>query len=286
MSAALPLKAIRYIRPMGRGSRSHLIHCENGELCVVPLPGTVPHREQLSAFVASRIARTLGLPAPESVVVEIGDSLVTETPELTRAREFRPEAWTGLQPGTCYAGSQNGALFDLLPDSYLASLSNPESFLHFLALHQWCSHLGPPQAVFCRSVASPQYSAEFVGLGRFFCGARLGFSDDPRNGVYYQKAVYSRVTGWDSFDPVLSNLILTSPDDLYNATQELPLGWSHEYRNELDRLVESLLLRRSRIRQLITQTRDQIPGLFPNWIRRAFVSTQHRFQGSPLLRLI
>ena len=286
MSQDVSLKAIHHIRTMGCGLKSHLVLCENGDLCVVRLRSTTQRSEPIAAVVASRIARTFGLPTPECVVVKIGDSLLRETPELSKMRELRREDWIGDHSGTLYVRSQDGSLFDLLPDPYLDSLNNPESFLHFLALDKWCSHSGPPKPVFYRSGSGSQHSVEFVSRGGSLCGAGLGFRDHPLNGVYYQKAVYDRVTGWDSFDPILSNLILASPDGLYRTTKDLPFGWSEEHRDELDRLVESLLVRRSRIRQLITQSRDQVPGLFPSWTRRTFVPPQHRFEGSPLLRLI
>jgi hypothetical protein len=284
MSLEIVLKATHHIRAMGRGSRAHLMQCENGALCVVKLGRRTRRPELMSGFVASRIARALGLPTPEWVVVEVSNLLLEEASDPARAREACPAERTSLHPATCYAGSQDGAVFDLLPDSYLSRLNNRESFLHFLALDQWCSHPGPPRPLF--HLSGSQYSAEFMVRGGSFCGGKTGIRDDARNGVYYQKAVYSHVTGWDSFDPFLSNLILTSPDDLHRATHDLPFGWSDEYAIELDSLVESLLQRRSRIRQLVAQARDQVPDLFPNWMRRAFVPVQQRADASPLLRLI
>jgi hypothetical protein len=286
MSPEIPLKAIDHIRRMGRGSESHLMLCENGALCVVKLRRKTGHSELMSAFVASRIAKSFGLPTPECVVVEICDSLLHGVPELAKVRELCSEDWPNLHPGTYYVGSQDRPLLDLLPDSYLRCLDNRNTFLHAFALDKWCSHLGPPRPVFYRSGSSSQYSAEFVGRGGCFGGPRSGFRDDPRNGIYCQKTVYSHVMGWDSLDPFLSNLILASPDDLYRATQDLPFGWSNEHSGDLNELVESLLQRRSRIRQLIAQTRDEVPDLFPNWTRRTFVPAQQGLDASPLLRLI
>ena len=282
-------QATQHIRVLGRRSHTHLMLCANNLLYVVkPLdtpdkPIDRPRRRQLMAgFLATRLARLVGLPVPEAAIVEIPKFLSSTTHELAQTIACDTKTSASYHPAAPYAGNLGGKkLFDILPDSYLTSLSNLSSFAQLLALDQWCSHLGSPKVVFYRSSNNLNYTMEVINRNRSFGGSDLNFHDQPQNGVYNFKAVYRHLQGWDSFEPFLTSLILTSPDTLWQLTRNLPFGWSEDYARDLDALVEGLLRRRSLIRQLIARSRDQIPDLFPCWTRRAFVPTQGSWLQAP-----
>jgi hypothetical protein len=273
--------AIQHVRVLGRRSHTHLMLCAGDCLCVVK-PLDKPRRRQLMAgFIARRLAHLVGLPVSEPAIVEIPSFLSRATPELEQTAALCATA-ASFHPATRYAGDLNGKkVFDMLPDSYLVSLDNLSSFTHLLALDQWCSHLGSPKVVFYRPSSNLNYSMEVINRSRSFSGSDLNFHDHPQNGVYNFKAVYRHLHGWDSFEPFLTSLILTSPDALWQLTRNLPFGWSENYARDLDALVEGLLRRRSLVRQLIARSRDQIPDLFPCWTRRAFVPTQGSWLQAP-----
>ena len=278
--------AIQHVRILGRRSHTHLMLCAEDLLYVVkPLdkPVDTQRRRQLMAgFIASRLAHLLGLRVSEPAIVEIPGFLSRTSPELEQTATSSASAAASFHPATRYAGDLNGKkVFDMLPDSYLISVDNLSSFAHFLALDQWCSHLGSPKVVFYRSSNNLNYSMEVINRNRSFGGSDLSFHNHPQNGVYNFKAVYRHLRGWDSFEPFLTSLILTSPDTLWQLTRNLPFGWSDDHARDLDALVEGLLRRRSLIRQLIARSRDQIPDLFPCWTRRAFVPTQGSWLQAP-----
>ena len=268
-------QAIQHIRVLGRRSHTHLMLCANNLLYVVKPLDTIDklrRRQLMAGFLAMRLARLVGLPVPEAAIVEIPKFLSNTTQEL--AQIMASNTRSSYHPAAPYGGNLDGKkLFDILPDAYLTSLSNVSSFAQLLTLDQWCSHLGSPKVVFYRS-ANLNYTMEVINRSRSFSGSDLNFHDHPQNGVYNFKAVYRHLQGWDSFEPFLTSLILTSPDALWQLTRNLPFGWSEDYARDLDALVEGLLRRRSLIRQLIARSRDQIPDLFPCWTRRAFVPTQ------------
>jgi hypothetical protein len=282
-------QATQHIRVLGSRSHTHLMLCANNLLYVVkPLdtpdkPRDKPRRRQLLAgFLANRLARLVGLPVSEPAIVEISSFVSRTTPQLEQDATLCATAAASFHPATRYAGDLNGKkVFDMLPGSCLTSLGNLNSFAHLLALDQWSSHLGSPKVVFHRSSNSLNYSMEIINRSRSFSGSELSFHDHPQNGVYNFKAVYRHLSGWDSFEPFLTSLILTSPEALWQLTRNLPFGWSEDYARDLDALVESLLRRRSLIRQLIARSRDQIPDLFPHWTRRAFVPTQGSWLQAP-----
>lgn len=282
-------QATQHIRVLGRRSHTHLMLCANDLLYVVKpldtpdkLRDKLRRRQLMAGFLATRLAHHVGLPVSEPAIVEIPSFLSRTTPDLEQTAALCSTAAANFHPATRYAGDLNGKkVFDMLPDSCLTSLSNLSSFAHFLALDQWCSHLDSPKAVFHRSYNSLNYSMEVINRSRSFSGSDLNFHDHPQNGVYNFKAVYRHLRGWDSFEPFLTSLILTSPDALWQLTRNLPFGWSEDYARDLDALVEGLLRRRSLIRQLIARSRDQIPDLFPHWTRRAFVPAQGSWLQAP-----
>ena len=49
------------------------------------------------------------------------------------------------------------------------------------------------------------------------------------------------------------------------AWKEIPPAWLDGDEAELERLLEQLLKRRSRVEQLILDTRQNRPAMFPNW---------------------
>ncbi len=278
-------QATQHIRVLGRRSHTHLMLCANDLLYIVkPLdsPDKPRRRQLMASFLATRLACLVGLPVSEPAIIEIPSFLARTTPELEQTATFHSIAAATFHPATRYAGDRNGKkVFDMLPESYLSSLGNLSSFAHLFALDQWCSHLGSPKVVFYRSSNNLSYSMEVINRNRSFSGPDLNFHDHPQNGVYNFKAVYRHLDGWDSFEPFLTSLILTSPDTLWQLTRNLPFGWSDDYARDLDALVEGLLRRRSLIRQLIARSRDQIPDLFPHWTRRAFVPTQGSWLQAP-----
>jgi hypothetical protein len=75
------------------------------------------------------------------------------------------------------------------------------------------------------------------------------------------------VTGWESFEPWLSRVEQFDPQSLFEIVEAVPREWYGGEVNELHKLVEKLLGRRCRVRELISQFRDSGKGPFPNWKR-------------------
>lgn len=77
--------------------------------------------------------------------------------------------------------------------------------------------------------------------------------------------VYRGITGWQSFEPWLSRIESLSPDRAWEAAESLPPEWYEGQADVLEKLVEQLLERRSRVRDLITAFRNSSRQPFPNW---------------------
>ena len=69
---------------------------------------------------------------------------------------------------------------------------------------------------------------------------------------------------WDDFAPWLSRIERFSERELHCIADEIPCEWYGE-REELQRLLDRLLERRSIVRQLIEDFRNSSRNPFPNW---------------------
>jgi len=81
----------------------------------------------------------------------------------------------------------------------------------------------------------------------------------------YQNHVYRQVTGWESFEPVISKIEQFDPAELWECASEVPEEWYEGETEAIAGLVETLYKRRSSVRDLITNFRISCRRPFPNW---------------------
>jgi hypothetical protein len=93
------------------------------------------------------------------------------------------------------------------------------------------------------------------------------FEDAPLRGVYYRNAVYQEITGWESFEPWLTRLETLAEETIWAAAGEIPPEWYGGNPAEMEALVEKLLARRGRIRELIEMFGRSDRKPFPKWGR-------------------
>jgi hypothetical protein len=83
--------------------------------------------------------------------------------------------------------------------------------------------------------------------------------------VYFRNDVYREVRGWESFEPWLTRLETLPAETVWAAANEIPPEWYGGDLTEMEALVERLLARRSRIRELITGFGKSGRKPFPKW---------------------
>ena len=72
---------------------------------------------------------------------------------------------------------------------------------------------------------------------------------------------------WDAFEPALSRAEDMDIDAIWRIGAGIPSEWYEHDRAGLDRLVEELYSRRSKIRDLITAFRESSRNPFPLWTK-------------------
>jgi len=240
----------------------------DGNPYVVKFQNNPQHLRVLAnEFLASRIAKASGLAAPEVELIEVTEWLVENTAELEiDLGRSKVKCKPGLQFGSRFVGGlMPGQVVDFLPVEKLGDVTNLAEFAGILALDKWTGNCNGRQAVFTRKQRERRYRAVFIDFGYCFHAGSWEFEDAPLRGVYYRNDVYRQITGWESFEPWLTRLEQMDAETLWNAAGEVPPEWYGGDLSDMEALVEKLLARRSRIRELIEGFRDSDRRPFPNW---------------------
>jgi hypothetical protein len=254
---------------MRGGAQGQLMLGADGQMYVVKFQNNPQHiRVLANEYLASKLATAAGLTAPEVDLVEVSSWLVENTPELEiDLGRTRVRCQAGLQFGSRFVGGlMPGQVVDYLPEEQMAEVRNLGEFAGILALDKWTGNANGRQAVFARKQREKRYRAVFIDYGYCFHAGDWTLEDLPLRGVYYRNDVYRQITGWESFEPWLTRLEKMPAETVWAAASEVPPEWYGGDLSEMENLVEKLLARQRRIRELIEGfgKSDRLP--FPKWV--------------------
>ena len=276
--------ATQAIRRMRGGAQSQLMLGADARLWVVKFQNNPQHvRVLANELIATRLAAAAGLTVPVSDVIEVTEWLVDNTSgmymELGRGVQERCRA--GLQFGSQFVGGlMPGQVVDYLPQPQLEEVRNLQEFAGMLVLDKWTGNCNGRQAVFERRARERKYRATFIDQGFCFNAGDWTFPDSPLRGVFARNSVYAGVTGWKSFEPWLSQVEEMDPGKLWQVAEAVPPEWYGGNLADLERLMEILLQRRGRVRELIDEFRNSNREPFPNWDRRLNVLVPKQFDST------
>ncbi len=257
---------------MRGGAQSHLMLASDGKLYVVKFQNNPQHTRVLAnELLATRLGAAIGLTVPPCDVVEVTDWLIRNTPELNLESkgENRP-CQAGLQFGSQLVGGlMPGQVVDYLPEPLLMETRNLAEFAGILLLDKWTCNVNGRQAVFQKTRRERRYRITFIDQGYCFHAGEWRFADSPLRGVFPHNAVYRGVTGWDSFEPWLTRIETIDPAAVWEIAGSVPPEWYGGDLGVLELLMEQLLARRCRLRELIVQFRESSRHPFPNWGKAA-----------------
>ena len=276
----MSIDAVQHIRRMRGGAQSHLMRAADGHYYVVKFQNNPQHLKVLAnEFLATRLAQHAGLPVPSAEIIQVSEWLIANTPELRVETAGHSAACRhGLQFGARYVCDPlEGQVFDYLPESMFDRVKNRESFAGMLALDKWLGNANGRQAVFWKMPHERKYKVAFIDQGYCFNAGEWTFPDLALHGVYYRNYVYAGVTGWQSFEPWLGAIERFSPQAIREIAGEIPPEWCDGDWAALERLVETIIARRSKVRELIAAFRDSARNPFPAWQREAASPAAHAF---------
>jgi hypothetical protein len=255
----LGVLAVQAIQKMRGGAQSQLMLGSDGKLWVVKFQNNPQHLRVLAnELIATRLAEAVGLTVPASDVVEVTEWLVANSPGMTieLGRNQRERYQAGLQFGSQFVGgTMAGQVMDYLPEQQLEEVRNLGEFAGMLCLDKWAGNCNGRQAVFSRQGKERRYKATFIDQG--FC--------------------FNAGTGWKSFEPWLSRIEAVEPGTLWEIAEAVPPEWYGGDLRVIERLMEQMLLRRGRIRELIVSFRESDRAPFPMWDKGRAIVVPRQF---------
>lgn len=260
--------AVQAIRRMRGGAQSQLMLGADGKLWVVKFQNNPQHLRVLAnELIATRLAAAVGLTVPPSDVVEVTEWLVSNTLDMqVEGRGSRERYVAGLQFGSQFVGGlMPGQVVDYLPEQQLDEVRNLAEFAGMLCIDKWAGNCNGRQAVFERKPRERKYRATFIDQGFCFNAGEWTFPDSPLRGVYARNKVYARVLGWQSFEPWLSRVEAMEAGVLWEIAEAVPPEWYGGDTAVIEQLMEQMLRRKSRVRELIASFRDSNREPFPMW---------------------
>jgi len=264
----MPVEAVQHVRRMRGGAQAHLMRADDGHFYVVKFQNNPQHLRVLAnELLATRLAERVGLPVPATEIVTVKKWLIENTLELrVDLAGLSSHCKPGLQFGARYVcHPAEGHVFDYLPESMLPRVRNLTAFAGMLALDKWLGNANGRQAVFWKKAHERKYTATFIDQGYCFNAGEWNFPDSALRGVYSRNVVYQHVSGWDAFEPWLSRTESFDPAVIRQIAGDIPPEWTANDWNALEKLVESIVERRSKVRELITAFRNSSRQPFPAW---------------------
>jgi hypothetical protein len=277
----LAVIAVQQIRRMRGGAQSHLMLASDGNLYVVKFRNNPQHvRVLANEFLATRLAAAIGLAVPASEVIEVSEWLIQNTAELTiELRGGGQRCQAGLQFASRWVGGlMPGQTVDYLPEEQLLEVHNLPEFAGILALDKWTCNINGRQAVFQKARRERRYHAIFIDQGYCFHAGDWKFVDVHLGGVFAENTVYRGVTGWASFEPWLSRIENFAPETAWGIAEMIPPEWYGGDVSALEVLLERLLARRARVRELIVGFGESGRRPFPNWGEEGENRLRERFR--------
>lgn len=265
--------ATQQIQRMRGGAQSHLMLCDDGVPYVVKFQNNPQDlRVLVNEWLATHLARIIGMPSPPCEVVEVTEWLVEHSPELDMSVGGKVErCMPGLHFGSQFIGGLlPGKSFDYLPEPQLVEVRNLRDFAGMLALDKWTCNSNGRQAVFHRKPRERKYRATFIDHGFCFGAGEWTFRDAPLRGVFARNTVYGWITGWESFEPWMTRIREISLERIWHAVEQIPPEWYRADVEALEQLVERVYARRERIPEWIQAFRESSREPFPKWGDRVF----------------
>ncbi len=210
---------------MGGGSQSVLAKASDGNFYVLKFRNNPQGPNVLfNEAIGTELFRIAGLLVPEWRPVFVPKELLASSPECWIETEnglrLPEDGWCF---GSRFLGSENAALFEILPKSYFGRIRNRGDFWVARALDVLCGHSDNRQAIFVEG-RDKRLDAYFFDHGNLLCGADGAAYPMPEASRYLDPRIYNMPTEEDeaAVSSVITALDLRALD---NVARFLPDHW-------------------------------------------------------------
>jgi hypothetical protein len=268
------IRARRFIRKMRGGAQAHLIEGHDGNCYVVKFMNNPQHRRVLiNEWMAAQLMQYLGIKTPQTALVHVSAEFLSDNPEVYLQGKTRIAVNTGIHFGSRHPGHPNTTkVYDLLPDTFLARITNRADFIAALAFDHWVCNGDQPQVIFSpqatvgHETGNPRFDAWMIDRGFAFGGVDWLLRESPLTGVHHRRVFYDGLRGISDCEPWLSYIEAVPERFLYNIVDTIPPCWRDTTNLGIERLIRELLNGRSRVADSIIASANGAHRPFRNWI--------------------
>jgi HipA-like kinase len=276
------VSARKFFYKLCGSSQPSIIEASDGSFYVVKFNGFPGHRSLANEIMGTELIRSIGLPAPDWVAIEISDSFIDENPGLwfCKADSFI-KPLPGLHFGSrLIETSEDQCTYQMIPHSWLDRIENRADFLGVLVLDLWANNCDRRQTVFLRD-AQNRLHATFID-NDFMFGGKFGFEITcPRRAMVYDLDLYRGLWGKESVQKWIR--IIDGIGE--NAIRQIAGGMPDEWADEDLRLdiVEQLIARRSMLPRLLAEAEDVLnSGYSVKYHRTRYATEPSQFRNAPI----
>jgi len=267
----MKLTAETFIRRLKGSSQPLLLRCSDKRFYVTKFQGNPQGNHVLAnELLGSRLGTKIGIPVAPSFVIEVSDSFLSQSPEISfKSPQGQSPIAEGLHCGSRYViNPAVGSTYDYLPATMLDRVADLNPFAGALAFHLWVQNHGNPQPVFWRPSIRHLYRVTFIDHGLCFGGPNWHWHLGRGQGtaLYFHRAVYREIDGWSSFEPFLRAIENIRLEELQALAEGIPECWCGDS-VQLDQMLQRLFARKLLVRDLITACVAAHPEHFPLWRR-------------------
>lgn len=241
------LQATSFVKKLRGGSQARLLMAGKDAYVVKFVTNPQHRRTLINEVISSALLRFLGVSTPPIALVQIDSNFLLSNPEvLVEGVSSRASTLPGLHFGSMYLGNPwRTPVSESLPPSLESSVQNCDEFLGALVFDLWVGNVDKRQVIFAKDKGG--WRVWMIDHGLAFNGQHWQFIDSPSLGMYNNPAVYDL----RSLDTWLERLTALPRCCLNDVIAQIPPHWVGQDESLLQRLLERLWRRRSRVPDLV-----------------------------------
>ena len=242
-------RAVGHVKALRGGAQSHLLRCDDRNLYVVKFRNNPQgHRILINEWIATAVARYVGLTTPDVAPVWLDADFLSATPDLAlRLGNRSIPIESGYHFASRYVGDTNREPYEFLPDTLLPKVANLDHFIGALIVDKFLGNADARQCVFvCHAGA---FHAHMIDFGYAFNGPNWDLNEADLSGLYFRPAVYDNLTCPAALEPWMTRVEDMPFSVFASAVETLPAEWlAPADRETLDRLLRKIHRRRHSLR--------------------------------------
>lgn len=263
------VRTSNFVSQSMRGGSASLLVCDTqADLWVTKFEKNPQHfRVVQNELLATHIARTIGLTVPETTIIDVTHSTLTDWRSVNGGRT-RPRLTyeCGLQFGSRYvAPIARGPSVTFVTSRDWSRVTNAQERVGVLLLDLWLCNTDGRQAVFSEAEEEDKLKAFWIDFGHAFGEALWQLEQAPLWRIVNPHPALATLKGWSDVNTWTSRIAAFSLNSLYELFLSMPACWRSGLEADFDDLLVNLEHRRSKLEAIFRDVVSVNTSTFLSW---------------------